>query len=130
MSDSVPPASTPLGAPRERAPSVEDFAEISSRIDNIDEKLTKVLAKTESDPPQLRWVQRRIGKLVLLGTREGLRRAISMAVTAAVTGAGVWLYRDCREHVATVPRVTVQPLHDWEVPTRPDRPRPREGGTP
>lgn len=81
--------------------TAESFEDISQRIDGVEDKLDRALRKTDSDPPQLRWIQRRLGRLLLSGARKAL-----LAACVALGGAGGgWLVRDCQAHQAVTHQV-------------------------
>lgn len=83
--------------PPHRKPA-DSFEDISERIDGVEEKLDKALRQIGSDPPEMRWIQRRIGRLTL----DGARKAFLAACVALGAAAAGWMVRDCQ---ATAERV-------------------------
>lgn len=76
---------------REKFPS---FEEISEKIDLMADDLKK-LRQERSDPPQLRWIDRRIGAAV----RKAGKAILIGALTALGAGAAGWAMRDCQAKV-------------------------------
>lgn len=76
------------GPPR---PKFDSFEEISQKIDLMSDELKK-LREDRSDPPQIKWIDRRIGAAL----RKGAKVILLGALTALGAGAAGWAMRDCQ----------------------------------
>jgi hypothetical protein len=89
--------------PRARQPSVPELAQDVEKLRAEVAVITKshdIPPVLSSSPPGLRFVQRKIGKLVL--------RLLLAALLGSASWYGGWLARDCQHHLETAP-ATIPP---------------------